>query len=162
MLFYNQKILFIISTSIGISLFGGDVSFSSQTNTVSLKYLTDHKIDRSYLHDKIVNRKEDYFARGLILSQSNKSDEKQLIKDQKNLEKEIRKEEKDMEKESKKSCDISGNSQNEKQKKCEPSVYEQALPGLNFETTNNEVTDEITKELQKELKDKNQKNIIVK
>lgn len=87
-------------------------------------------------------------------------DQKELNKEEKNLEKE----EKNLEKEAKKACTISYDRRNGKAKKCEPSIYQQALPGIDFEDQDSQVTDEMAQELTKELrKDPNFKsNFIVK
>lgn len=71
-------------------------------------------------------------------------------KEEKVLEKEARKEEKSLEKEARKSCDISYEKNGGKKKKCELSIYEQALPGINFDA-DEKMIDEMVVELQRDM-----------
>jgi hypothetical protein len=83
-------------------------------------------------------------------------DSSKPTKEEKNSEKEIKKEEKDLEKEAKNSCDISGNLSGGKSKKCEPSIYEQAYPDVDFQSQDEKITEHLIKELEKDsrFKDK--------
>lgn len=65
-------------------------------------------------------------------------------------ERQERREERRLEREAKKSCRISYENRRGR-KRCEPSIYNQALPGLDLNEVNEEVTDEILKDLQREL-----------
>lgn len=72
-----------------------------------------------------------------------------------NADKDTKREEKDLAREAKKTCEISYERRNGKKKKCEPSLYEQALPGINFEAVDEKVIDEMVRELRKDPKAQN-------
>ncbi|MGG6280198.1 hypothetical protein ACQ4M3_01465 [Leptolyngbya sp. AN03gr2] len=80
--------------------------------------------------------------------------------DNSNIDKETRREERDLAREGKKTCEISYERRNGKKKKCELSIYEQALPGINFEATDEKVIDEMIRELRKDPRSQN--SIIVR
>jgi hypothetical protein len=95
------------------------------------------------------------------LTKEQRNVDKETRREERDLEKEARREEKDLEKEAKKVCEISYEPRNgKKKKKCEPSIYDQALPGINFEETNDQVFDDMIRELQKDVKSQN--NVIVR
>jgi hypothetical protein len=81
------------------------------------------------------------------------ADKTQPANSQKDVDKETRKEEKNLEKEAKRNCQISSDGGNlKKNKKCEPSIYEQMYPGFDFQAEDKKITDELLRELNKDEK----------
>jgi len=74
----------------------------------------------------------------------------QSTKEQRDANKETRREERSLEKEAKQSCEISGDRRGGKSKKCEPSIYEQAYPGVDFQAQDEKIAEHLIRELQKD------------
>lgn len=79
-------------------------------------------------------------------------DKTQPANSQRDMDKEARTEERNLEREAKQSCEISSDLANRKSKKCEPSLYEQMYPGVDFQVQDKEITDHLLRELRKDLR----------
>lgn len=79
----------------------------------------------------------------------------QPTKNERDVDKEIEGGERNLEREAKQSCEISGDRFSRKSKKCEPSIYEQAYPGVDFQAQDKEITDRLIRELQKDSRFQN-------
>lgn len=77
-------------------------------------------------------------------------DKTQPASSQRDVDKDTRREEKNLEKEARQNCEISSDRGNRKSKKCEPSIYEQMYPGVDFQTQDKKITDHLLRELRKD------------
>jgi hypothetical protein len=79
-------------------------------------------------------------------------DKTQPTNSQRDVDKETRREERNLEKEARQNCEISSDRRNSKSKKCEPSIYEQMYPGVDFQAQDKNITDQLLRELRKDAR----------
>lgn len=129
-LFQRWLMVFIILGVSSVSLKGAAQFDSSKSN-----FLLIHSTSSNQLNDNMAQKN----SNGI-----------QPANSQRDVDKETRKEERNLEKEARQNCEISSDRGNRKNKKCEPSIYEQMYPDVDFQTQDKKITDQLLRELRKD------------
>ena len=152
MLLQKYLVPIVFLASIGISLSRSVAASSFQVNLPLLNSSSSHKTNLDQPHDNL-SKQNSYSEKKIIFSQNAK--DTQSTENQRNVDKETKQEERSLEREAKRTCIISYEPRNGKSKKCEPSIYEQAYPSVDFEAQDGKITDQLIRELQKDSRFQN-------
>jgi hypothetical protein len=132
-LFQRWLMVVIVLGLSSVSLKGAAQQFGSS----KLNFLSIHSSSSNQLDDNVAQQN---------------TDKTQPANSQRDVDKETRREERNLEKEAKQDCEISSDRGNRKSKKCEPSIYEQMYPGVDFQAQDKNITDQLLRELKKDAR----------